>query len=86
MTQLSQWRTIGIAAGGMLALLLGLLICAHWPAALVAYPAFAGGVLGCVGAVAVKAAVQHRANAEVAAEAGEPAATILAKGAAGAAP
>ena len=79
--ELSQWRTVGLGAFGISVLLGGLLICGHWPAASASYPAFAGAVTFCVGAVAAKAYGEHKANAEASAKAGEPAATVLAAGA-----
>lgn len=65
----SQWRTVGVAALGILSALGGLAICARWPAANAAYPAFCGAIGFCVGAVAAKSASQHRADAEASVEA-----------------
>lgn len=62
------YRTIGIAALGILALLAGLLVAGRWPAAVGAYSSFAFGVAGCVSAVAVKAWKEHQALAAAQAE------------------
>ena len=79
--QLSQWRTIGLAAGGLVALVLGLLIAGHFPLAAGQYPSFSGCVMGIVIATAAKAYGEHAANAKAAATAKEPAASVLAQGA-----
>ena len=57
------FRTVFVAALGILSALAGLAICARWPAANAAYPAFCGAIGFCVGAVAAKSASQHKANA-----------------------
>jgi hypothetical protein len=79
-TQISQWRTVGLAGFAIVALEGGLAISGHWPAASGQFPAFAGAVTGIVVAAAAKAWGEHKANAEAAAKAKEPAATILATG------
>ena len=57
------YRTVGVAALGILALLAGLAFTGHWPAAAGSYPAFCGGVGACVAAVAMKAWKEHAALA-----------------------
>jgi hypothetical protein len=80
--QLSQWRTAGLGAFAIIALLLGHWIVGHWPSAGGSYTAFATAVTFVGGAVAGKAATEHVANASAAAKAKEPAASILAEAAA----
>ena len=63
--ELNQWRTVGIAALGIVAAFFGLLVTGHYPSAGAQYGAFVSGVGTCVGAVALKAWGQHKANAAV---------------------
>lgn len=60
----NQWRTVGVAGGGMLCLGWGLYMVAHWPPSAVVFPAYVGGVVACVGAVAAKAFGEHKVNPE----------------------
>jgi hypothetical protein len=62
--KLSQWRTVGVACLGIVALVGGLALTGVWPAASGSYGAFVSGVGVCVGAVAAKAFGQHAANAK----------------------
>ncbi len=82
-TVVSQWRTVGLAAFAIVALVGGLIVGGHWPAASGQFPAFAGAVTGIVVAAAAKAYGEHKANADAAAKSKEPAASVLAAGAAG---
>lgn len=60
------WRTVVVAIVGVSALTGGLALIGLWPVAVASYPAFAGGIGFCVGAVAAKAYGEHKANASAA--------------------
>lgn len=59
----NQWRTVGIAGLGVVALAVVAALTGKWPSIASIYPSFVGGVVGCVGAVAAKAFGEHKANA-----------------------
>lgn len=63
------YRTVTVAIIGMACALAGLALTAFWPVAAASYPAFVGCIGFCVGAVAGKATMQHKAEAQARAEA-----------------
>lgn len=61
------YRTVCVALLGMLALVVGLLICGCFQAAAACYPTFAGTIAVCVSAVAAKSYGEHKVKAAAAA-------------------
>lgn len=59
----NQFRTVAIAALGIVALGIVAGLSGRWPSIAGIYPSFVGGVVGCVGAVAAKAFGEHKVTA-----------------------
>ena len=83
-TQISQWRTVGLAALSVIILAFTLFAVGIWcPIALSQYPTLAGVTATIVVAAAAKAYGEHKANADAAAKSKEPVGSILAEKTAG---
>lgn len=61
----NQFRTVGIAALGILTLGIVAGLSGRWTGIAAVYPSLVGGVAACVGAVAAKAYGEHKVTAGV---------------------